>query len=236
MVLFLLDDDHGYECVESDDAETEKSSEQISILKFLLRNPMIIFVSISLLIFNFGYIQWNFLLPLQTVAIFNDSGPKNFSFLLSINAITVLLLSPILTSVTQKVSSLKSMFIGGIFYIAAFLIFAISNGMPLFILSIFIMTIGEILIAINMNHYIALSTPKILLGRANSLIFIISGTGYAIGPAIMGIMLKSINYKTAWVIVSGITAFAVVIMYSLSKLDTCENNLAEENIVFKDED
>lgn len=235
LVLFLLDEDYGYKYVESDDVEAEKFSEQISILKFLLRNPMIIFVSISLLIFNFGYIQWNFLLPLQTVAIFNDSGPKNFSFLLSINAITVLVLSPILTSVTQKASSLKSMFFGGIFYIISFLIFAISNGMSLFIVSIIVMTIGEILIAINMNHYIALSTPKMLLGRANSLISAISGAGYAIGPVIMGMMLKAINYRTAWVVVSGITAIAAVIMYGLNKIDIRKNNLQAEKVVFKKE-
>jgi MFS family permease len=86
-----------------------------------------------------------------------------------------------------------------------------------------------------MNHYIALSTPKMLLGRANSLISAISGAGYAIGPVIMGMMLKAINYRTAWVVVSGITAIAAVIMYGLNKIDIRKNNLQAEKVVFKKE-
>ncbi|MDN5300047.1 MAG: hypothetical protein PWP51_2600 [Clostridiales bacterium] len=224
LVLFLFDDQQDAQAVANDEGEGEAALEMPSMLQFLKNNPMLIFVSVALLFFNFSYIQWNFLLPLQTVMLFSDSGPKFFSLLLSINAITVVALSPILTSVTQKLASLKSMFLGGVFYIVSFLMFAMSHNMPLFVASIIVMTIGEIMIAINMNHYIAASTPKKLLGRANSLIFIISGAGYAMGPVIMGAFLTAVTYQSAWIITSGVTAVATVVMYGLSKIDKQHNN------------
>jgi MFS family permease len=219
IMLLLFDERHQSTQAVREDAPETSVDALPSMVQFLQSNPMLIFVSMALLLFNFSYIQWNYILPLQSVSLFHDSGPRNFSLLLSMNAITVVVLSPILTSVTEKIAALKSMVLGGIFYIISFLMFAVSLNMVLFMGSIIVMTIGEVLIAINMNHYIAASTPQKLLGRANSLISIVSGVGYAIGPAVMGLILTVVTYKSAWFIVSGITTGATVMMYGLSKIE-----------------
>jgi len=105
--------------------------------------------------------------------------------------------------------------------------------MLLFVGAIVIMTIGEILIAINSISYIATSTPKKFFGRANSLLFIVSGIGYAIGPVIMGNVIMYTSFKNAWFIVILLAVFAVTLMYLLGRskrvLVSNADNLPDEN-------
>lgn len=211
-------------------AKVDQSSPQIkteqseiknthSIFSFLYGNPILIVFSIILLVFNFCYIQWNFMIPLQTVDIFKGNGPRVFSLLLSVNAITVVVLSPLLTSLTQKVDSLKCIVFGGVFYFFSFGLFSISESMMVFVLSIIIMTIGEILITINVNAYIAKATPKVYMGRVNSLLFIVNGVGYAIGPIVMGNIIVFTSFKNAWLLVATLMLGATVSMYFMSRFE-----------------
>ena len=205
-----IDSEHNTSQIEiRSDAKTN------SLYKFLYKNPTLFIFTIILLMYNFCYIQWNFMLPLQSVALFKGNGPQYFSLLLSFNAITVVAFSPILTSLTHKIHALKSIFLGGILYMIAFLLFAMSQSMLFFIFAIVIMTLGEILIAINAISYIATSIPKKYFGRANSLLFIVSGIGYAIGPVIMGYIMALTSFRNAWFIVVLIMLFAIILMYLL---------------------
>lgn len=206
----------------------EKTEDKDSIISFLYNTPILIIFSVILLVYNFCYIQWNFMLPLQSVSIFNENGPKAFSLLISINAITVVVLSPLLTSLTQKLYSLKSIFLGGIFYFISFMLFAFNKFMIIFILSIIIMTIGEILITINANNYIAKSTPKKYMGRANSLLFIMNGVGYAIGPVVMGNILAYTTFKNSWLLVSVLMLGALLSMYFISRFEKINDNNSED--------
>lgn len=189
--------------------------ETTSIIGYLKKKPRLLAVTFILMLFNFCYIQWNFLLPLQSLDIFGEAGARHFSLLLSINAVTVVLLSPVLTSMTQSIASLKTIFYGGLFYAGSFFIFAVSHSLLLFVFGIIILTIGEILIAINVNHYITTSVSPRFLGRANSILFIFSGVGYAIGPVVMGNILVIANYQISWLITMGITTCAAVMMWML---------------------
>lgn len=210
--------------------EQSKHTKTDSIFSFLYSNPILVIFSIILLVYNFCYIQWNFMLPLQTVDIFKENGPKFFSIFLSVNAITVVVLTPLLTSLTQKISSLKSIFIGGFFYFVSFVLFAFSELMIIFTLSIIIMTIGEILIMINANNYIAKSTPKKYMGRANSLLFIVNGIGYAIGPVVMGNVIVFTSFKNAWLLVATLILGAAVSMYFISRFEKINVVKNSENI------
>lgn len=172
-----------------------------------------------MLIYNFCYIQWDFLLPLQTVELFEESGPGVFSILLSTNAMIVIILTPILTSITQNAGPLKSIFVGGIFYFGSYLLFATHGYLITFISAIIIMTIGEILISINSNNYIAKLTPQKYLGRATSLLFLVNGLGFAIGPAIMGYLLKFASFTHAWLIVAAIMLVGAGSMYFVRRLE-----------------
>lgn len=194
-----------------------------SIFSLLYRNPALVIFSIIMLVYNFCYIQWNFMLQLQIVDIFKENGASFYPFLISINAITVIVLTPLLTSLTQNIYPLKSIFIGGILYLISFLLFAIDRFMLIFIIAIIVMTTGEIFISINSNNYIAQRTPKTYMGRVNSMFFTVNGIGYAIGPVVMGNLLMFISIQNAWLLVSALMLCGACSMYFVRRFDKTIN-------------
>ena len=227
-VLFLID---ALTCIVStllvfffvpDNAPTEKPEKQpeqfnINSYKTILKSNAFIAFSIVLLCFNFCYSQWGFMLPLQIAGIFKTNGAQYYSMLVSINAISVILLTPVLTSMTHKYRPLQIIAAGGVFYIISFVMFGVGHAMMLFIVSAVILTMGQILININTNIYIAEKTPQKFLGRANSLLNIVNGAGVAIGPVIMGTLLMFISYSEAWFLDAALMLVAAARMFALNK-------------------
>lgn len=220
LIIFYVNDKKKIDrSLSENENEQSKHSNKSSIFSFLTKNPILVIFSAILLIYNFCYIQWNFLLPLQLEDVFKESGAKLFSLLVSINAVTVTVLTAILTSVTQKTHPLKAIFWGSIFYFTSFILFAINRFVLIFIIAIVVMTIGEILITINTNSYIAQRTPKSHIGRANSLLFIESGIGYAVGPVVIGNALMMISYQIAWLVISALMFCSTIAMNAIKRMD-----------------
>lgn len=197
----------------------KKRAEQFDInsYKDILKSSALIGFSIVLLCYNFCYAQWGFMLPLQITSIFNTNGAKYYSLLVSVNAISVIFFTPLLTSLTRKFRPLGIIAVGGIFYIASFFIFGVGKEMFFFVVSTVILTMGQILININTNIYIAEKTPQKALGRAISLLNIVNGAGVAIGPIIMGMVLTYINYTEAWLFVAVLMFAGTARMFILNR-------------------
>lgn len=184
--------------------------------RIILKTPGLITFSVVLLGYNFCYSQWGFMLPLQSASMFSENGAKFYSLLVSANAISVILLTPVLTSVTHRFRPLAIVATGGIFYTVAFLMFGAAHALSELVVAAVVMTMGQILININTNIYIAQQTPQRFIGRANSLLAIINGAGVAVGPIIMGHVLLLINYGTAWIGVAVLMLAGVSEMFVLN--------------------
>lgn len=186
-----------------------------SVFKFLFNSPALLIFSGIFLVYNFCYSQWGFMLPLQTASIFKEEGAKYYSLFVSTNAITVILLTPALTAITHRFRPLAVMAAGGLSYFISFLVFGYGRLLGMFFFGAVILTIGEILVNINSNIYVAQKTPQEYIGRANSLLSLINGAGVAIGPVIMGHVLLILNYGEAWLCIAilmlaGCTAMALL--------------------------
>jgi MFS family permease len=191
----------------------------LSVFQLLRRRPYLAAFSAILLLYSFCYIQWNFLLPLQIGELYMEAGGGRFSLLFSINAWAVILLTPLLTSVTQRLAPAKSIAAGGMFYAAAFAIFAVSGSLAPFIAGIVVLTVGEILITYNSSSYIALRTPESHLSRANSLLTVVTSAGYAVGPAVMGGLLLLMTIPGAWLLVTALMAAGTACMLVFHRRD-----------------
>ena len=189
--------------------ELEKYEEG-SVISVLLKRPIILYFSIIMLVYSFSYSQWSFTLPLQMAALFKGSGAKFYGFVASINGFVVIIFTPIITTLLHKVKALKVIAIGGIFYAVSFGMFGVISKLPMFFISIFIMTIGEILISTNHGTFIANNTPSSHRGRINAILPIITGAGYAFGPAVMGNVSNSFGYTVTWTIISILMVIGVI--------------------------
>lgn len=189
-----------------------------STLKVLIKRPILIAFPIIMLLYQFSYSQWGFSLPLQMGEIFREDGARLYGLLGGLNGFIVIILTPILTSKTKKYKSMNIMSIGGILYGLCFLVVSFSKVMPLFFLAIILLTIGEVLIAINSSAFIANNTPISHRGRISSVIPLITGMGYAMGPMIMGKIIDSSSISIGWIVVmlaSFIGAFGLLILKKL---------------------
>lgn len=180
-------------------------------LCILLRHPVLIFSSIVMVVYQFAYSQWGFLLPLQMVEQFYDNGAKYYGIVAAVNGFTVIFFTPVVTHLFKKTNSGKVIAYGGFFYAIAFVLFGISAKITLFIISIFIMTLGEIAIIMNYNSLIANSTPETHRGRVVLVLSSITGSGYVLGPVVVG-KFAYLGYTFIWKLLAIGVAIAAIIM------------------------
>lgn len=219
-LVFLLIRDGGALPAGEGEADEDKVSGKSSVFSFFRANPILPVFALLMLVYHFCYIQWNFMLPLQLTDLFRVDGTETYSLCFSMNAITVIVLTPLLTCTMQKIHPLLTVGLGGIFYAAAFALFSVNGPKILFAAAIVIMTTGEILGAISTNSFIALRTPRACIGRVNSLLMLINGVGNAVGPVIMGNALLSLDYRRAWLVISAIVLGAAFLTMFARKYDT----------------
>jgi MFS family permease len=189
---------------------------QVSVYRFLFNSPSLLFYAFVLLIYYFCYSQWGYMLPLQTASIFKENSARFYSLFVSINAIAVIIFTPLLTTLTHRFRPLAIVASGGLFYAMSFLMFGNSKQLQLFFAATVVLTIGQILININSNIYIVQKTPQALIGRANSLLSLINGAGIAVGPIIMGHVLLILKYRDAWSLVALLMLCGSMAMFVLN--------------------
>ncbi|RDY28038.1 MFS transporter [Romboutsia weinsteinii] len=196
-----------------------------STLKVLLSRPILILFPIILLLYQFSYSQWGFAVPIQLGDLFGPDGAKTYGILGSMNGLIVIISTPILTTLTKKHNILNVMSVGGLLYGICFFLIGAKSIIPIFFLGVFLLTIGEVLIAINSSTFIANNTPASHRGRISSLIPLISGTGYAVGPMIMGGIIDVQGIFTGWMVVSMTSIIGSILMYNLKRFDASSKSV-----------
>ena len=196
--------------------ELEKHEEG-SVFHVLLSRPILLYFAFIMFIYQFAYSQWGFTLPIQMGEVFKDNGSVYYGYVAGFNGVVVILFTPLVTALIHKISSMKAIALGGVLYAVAFGLLGFANWLPVFFISIFIMTIGEIMISINSGTFIANHTPASHRGRINSILPIIIGAGYTLGPAVMGNAMGYLGYLLTWSIVAAAVFVGAVFMRLLEE-------------------
>jgi MFS family permease len=202
--------------------------EEGSIISVLLRRPILIYFAVIAFGYHFAYSQWTFLMPIHSMQNFDSMGAQYFGWMASLNGLVVILFTPILTKVTEKMMGMRKMVYGILLYAVGFGMLGILNSLPYFFLSVFIFTLGEILLSISVTPFIVNHTPASHRGRMNAVLPTIMGMGYAIGPLTMGKILNYSSIENAWLILGGLTAITAFLMFALEKYDYRTNVKADE--------
>ncbi|MBE2978712.1 MFS transporter [Priestia megaterium] len=177
----------------------------------LFKRPILFsFILLSILNF-FIYIQYSFSMPLQMNSLFDQKGPALYGSLMTVNAISVIVLTPILNSLTKKMLPILIIAIGALFYALGFGMFYVANIYFLISICTIIWTIGEIMVQTNLNVYIAKHSPASHRGRFNGFLLFIGSLGYSLGPYIMGKYINKFGVNLAWPLI-----FLIGIVYALS--------------------
>ncbi|MBL7006310.1 MAG: MFS transporter [Spirochaetia bacterium] len=189
----------------------ERAEEGRFFSVFLRRPALITYLLIASLI-SFVYSQHQFSLPLQINELFSVKGPKIYGYIMTSNALIVLLFTAPLTSITKRLRSITNMAIAGALYFLGFGMILFTKSLGMFIVSTCIWTFGEILMVTNSNVFVASHTPITHRGRFNGMITWIHGIGFALSPWISGWVIEVYGISAIWPVVSAV-AFAGAASY-----------------------
>jgi len=172
-----------------------------SAINFIFNDKIFLLFILSTIFFSFAYSQAGFTLPLFLTKIFKENGPKIYGVLQSTNAITVILLTPLVSFLTKKRSAFLMVGIAGIFYAFGFGLYSVFKIFPLYLLTTIIWSTGEIIQVTHQNVFIANRSPINIRGQINGLFQILSGIGFLLGPIFSGFFQKKFDIIYVWPIV-----------------------------------
>ena len=168
---------------------------------FLERPLLVAFCVINLFVY-FAYAQTNFGLTLYTSEAFGARGAAVFGLLMSFNACVVLATTTVFARLTRHVSEPAVMGFGAALYAVGFGMLAFPLGLRLLLLSTFIWTSGEVLLAINTGAYLGNHTPGNLRGRFQSIREATTSGGRILSPVVFGAIITGAGVRVSWLVTS----------------------------------
>lgn len=170
--------------------------------------PLLAAFLFLLFFYDFCYSQWNFLLPAQLGDLYGADGARRYSLLTTINAVTVLALTPLVTRLARGLRPLQAMALAGLAFLAAYLGFAAGGSYGLDLALAVVFTLGEIGLAVHISAFVAEHAHPGRLARTNAFATLLRGAAAALGPLCMGKLLAASGYAVGWGATAGITLAA----------------------------
>jgi Arabinose efflux permease len=205
---------------DTDAADCVDSGKRVSTFQALKSVPVLLFFLLLLFVYDFTYIQWSFMLPLQFGELYKENGARFYSFLSVVNPVICTLFTPPLTRLTMKHHPLAVVAGGGLLYFGSYVLFAFAQSIPIFVVAGALYTFGEILVVINIGAFIADHSPSAHLGRMTAVRMFLQGTAGALGPLAMGHVISATNYRISWLLTAAIVFAGAMGMLILSRKET----------------
>jgi len=187
-----------------------------NLLEAMLKRPQIILLLLISIIYSAVYIQNRFSLPIMLDNIFLSQGPEKFGLLMSVNALTVLILTLWVTHITKRFKHLTNMVIAGVLYAIGFGMVGQIRTFFMFMVSTVLWTLGEILMATNFGVYIANHSPRNYRARFSALSGLNKAIGGALGTSLIGIYIGINGIKAVWNLTFMLACIGAMLMLLLS--------------------
>lgn len=161
------------------------------------------------------YNQFNFLMPLHMEEAFRGSGAFKFGILASINAVIVVIGTPMVTKKFSGVTDVRIMYFGQLLESVglAFFIF-VNRYFVIAVVGIIIFTTGEIFGSISKTPYLTKRIPETHRGRVLSITNSCAGLIGILSNYVIGILIDYYTFHTVWIIIAAI-GVVVMILYSI---------------------
>ena len=197
-VTALFAEDH-YDPVKSSLSPSADSPHTDSTLRLIYaRRPLFIFIC-SMLIISMCYQMLNFNLSLQMSELFGlEAGSRNSGLIWTVNGIVVIVLTPLIVSLTKRHHQFANMSAALLFYAAGFGMYGFVKSVWLFFAAAAIWTVGEIVINTGAAAFIAANSPATHVARFQSALETCTAAGKTVSPILYGALLKVASYEASW--------------------------------------
>lgn len=205
----------------SEEAEYQKNKDGASVFAILKENPMLLLYLLCGTLYSGAYGQYGFIMPLDMGAVHGDAGAVIYGTVSSLNCITVVLFTPLITKLFTKMRDTGKMLTGRILVFAGYMVFLLFLGhIPGYYLAMLIFTWGEIFDVLSSGPYVSTRIPASHRGRINALTSVAytavtGGIDLAVGQ-----LYDRAGSGWTWTLILTVTllsAAATVILKSLDK-------------------
>ncbi len=201
---------------ESVGSRYEQAKSNQSIWKILSKNPLLYLFLFCGGLWSLVYSQFNFLLPLNLEQIYAEQGAVLFGTLTSVNAVVVIIGTPLLTKWISSLQDVSRLLIGQLLLLIGFSFFVWAQNLPVFyFVAMIIFTLGEIVQTIGQQPYLTRRIPASHRGRFSSFYTIFAGAFQLSGQQVVGQMADTLPMSRVWfcvLCVGAVNLFAYILL------------------------
>jgi predicted MFS family arabinose efflux permease len=180
----------------------------------VMRDRAFVFYMLASMLMVLVYINMNTTLApyLRNVHGVNEQG---FSYILSLNAIMVVLFQFPITRWVTRYRPLMVMTFGTLLYAVGFAMYGFVSWYPFFLVAMVIITIGEMFVSPVGQAIATRLAPENMRGRYMAAFGFTWGIPFMIGPIAAGMVLDYLNPNLLWYMAGIIGVFAALAYYAL---------------------
>ena len=157
-----------------EEAAYQKKQDGVGVFTILRENPLLLLYLLCGTLYAAAYGQYNFIMPLDMAAVHGDAGAVIFGTVSSLNCITVVIFTPIITRLFVKMRDTGKIFTGRLLLGAGYAIFLLLLGfVPGYYLAMLVFTWGEIFSTISEGPYVSTRIPASHRGRINGFMSVV---------------------------------------------------------------
>ncbi len=225
IALFVKNPESEEDEVISSDRNTEekKEADKQNILKIISASKSLVLFIIAFSFYQGAYSQFGYLMPLDISKAYPENGSLIYGTVNSVNCIIVVLCTPLLTMLLEKLPLPKKYAFGTLLQTISFGMFLLSFGVIAgYYASIIMFTLGEILTTVVIGAYLSERVPENYRGRIYGVTSFSSAFMSGIVQYVSGSLFDEIGTEPAWVFSIVMTMIAVIASFILVRTDRKE--------------
>lgn len=196
-------------------SQYEESRHGTSLLAILRERKTLVLYALLGGFGSFVYAQFNYLLPLNMESLYDAKGAEVFGLLTSVNALVVIIATPLITTFLGRIRDVKKILIGETLIVLGLYSYRYAQlQLALCFLLMVLFTLGEVFNTLGHQPYMTRRIPATHWGRVNSFVTIVSSAFSSIGNLFLGRLLDSQGFSAAWLAV-GIAGLGVIALACL---------------------
>lgn len=204
----------------SEEAAYQKKKDGVSVLAVLKENPTLLLYLLCGTLYSAAYGQYGFIMPLDMGAVHGENGAVIFGTVSSLNCITVVIFTPIITKLFANMRDTGKMLAGRIFVFAGYMVFLLLLGfVPGYYLAMLIFTWGEIFDVLSTGPYVSTRVPASHRGRINGMMNVVYTAVTGAVDLSVGQLYDRAGSHWAWVLILTVTLISAASTILLKALD-----------------
>lgn len=202
---------------EREDQKPETLAQTFVGYRDVLRDKAFVYYMFASMLMVLVYINMNTMLApyLRDVHGVDERG---FSYILSLNAIMVVLFQFPITRYVSRYRPLMVMMAGTLLYAIGFAMYGFVVAYELFLAAMVVITIGEMMVSPVGQAIATRLAPEDMRGRYMALFGYTWGIPFMIGPILAGMVLDNLNPNLLWYAAGVIGVVAALAFFNLEKM------------------